>query len=242
MVGVTPSASRPESELVSGWVGTVRASGGSAAEADIREQGEQLVRRWSEPHRRYHDLAHLAGVLAALDQLDPATSAPPAREPVVPQPVPVPDGGPRAAAVLAAWFHDAVYQGRPGADEEASAALAEEVLPRLAVPAPVVAEVARLVRLTTTHDPEPGDRAGALLVDADLAVLAAGPDAYARYAAAIRQEYAHVPDALFRTGRASVLKALLDRPFLYRTAEGRARWEGAARANVAAELEALSHG
>ena len=225
MDGVTTTAPRRAADLIPGWVAAVRAGGGSAGEPQIREEGERLVRRWDEPHRRYHDLAHLAAVLAALDLL---------ALPLL--------GPPPATSLMAAWFHDAVYLGQPGADEEASAVLAEEVLPRLGVPIAVVAEVARLVRLTTTHDPAPDDRAGALLVDADLAVLAGGPEDYARYAAAIRQEYANVPDPMFRAGRAAVLEALLGKPFLYRTSEGQARWESAARANLRAEIAALSAG
>ncbi|MPZ04593.1 DUF4031 domain-containing protein, partial [Micrococcus luteus] len=101
----------------------------------------------------------------------------------------------------AAWFHDAVYVGDPaapaGQDEADSAALARDVLtdPRLAVPADVVDEVARLVLLTAAHDPAPHDAAGAVLSDADLEVLGRSPEAYARYVAAVRQDYAHVSDA-----------------------------------------------
>ena len=40
------------------------------------------------------------------------------------------------------------------------------------------AEVARLVRLTASHDPAPGDARGAQLVDADLAILGALPGRY----------------------------------------------------------------
>ena len=45
-----------------------------------------------------------------------------------------------------------------------------------------------------------------------------------------------MPDADFAVGRAAVLRALLAAPDLFDTAYARARWEAAARANVAAEL------
>ncbi|CCA57354.1 hypothetical protein SVEN_4068, partial [Streptomyces venezuelae ATCC 10712] len=73
-------------------------------------------------------------------------------------------------------------------------------------------EVARLVRLTTSHDPAPGDLNGETLCDADLAILATAPDTYQGYAAAVREEYAFVPDDAFREGRAAVLRHLLDSP------------------------------
>jgi predicted metal-dependent HD superfamily phosphohydrolase len=141
--------------------------------------------------------------------------------------------------VCAAWLHDAVHDGRDD-DEERSAALATRLLPGLGVAGPVVDEVARLVRMTVTHDPPPGDRPGALLSDADLAVLGADPGRYRRYAADVRQEYARVPDAAFREGRTAVLRGLLERPRLYATPEGHLRWDAAARRNLSDEIRALA--
>lgn len=174
--------------------------------------GEDLLARWSAPGRHYHDVRHLASCLAALDRL----------------------GGGDREVRLAAWFHDAVYAGEAGTDEEASARLAEQ---RLAgVRGPDRAEVARLVRLTATHDPEPGDRRGALLCDADLSVLGSVPGRYDTYARDVRLDFAHVPDEAFRAGRRAVLEDLLGRDRLFRTGAGRDLWEGAARANLAREL------
>ncbi|MET8863095.1 metal-dependent phosphohydrolase [Nonomuraea sp. NPDC004580] len=180
----------------------------------------ELLARWSEPHRRYHTRDHLAAVLAAIDLLPG-------------------EAGDEAAVRLAAWFHDAVYDGRPGWDEERSAQLAQSRLPRCGVPARRVSEVARLVRITAAHDTlAPGDRDGAVLCDADLAVL--GGPGYDAYARAVRQEYAHVPDDLFAAGRSEVLRRLLATPVLFRTPRARELWEEPARANMTAELAALA--
>ncbi|MFB9835232.1 metal-dependent phosphohydrolase, partial [Actinoallomurus acaciae] len=65
------------------------------------------------------------------------------------------------------------------------------------------------------------------------------PDRYAAYAAAVREEYAAVPDEAFRAGRAEILRGLLALPALYRTAPARVRWEAAARHNVGTELMLL---
>ncbi|MEU7857736.1 metal-dependent phosphohydrolase [Nonomuraea sp. NPDC049141] len=185
-----------------------------------RATGAELVARWAEPHRRYHTLDHLAAVLGAIDRLADAADDP-------------------VAVRLAAWFHDAVYDGRPGWDEERSAQLAQARLPRCGVPAERVAEVARLVRLTAAHDTlAEDDRDGAVLCDADLAVL--GGPGYESYTGQIRQEYAHVPDELFRQGRAGVLRRLLAVPRLYRTDEAHQLWEERARANMSQELAALA--
>jgi predicted metal-dependent HD superfamily phosphohydrolase len=184
------------------------------------ELGADLMRRYEEPHRRYHTVTHLAEVLEHVDAL--AAEADDAE-----------------AVRLAAWFHDAVYDPSAGDNEERSAELAERVLTETGRPAATVAEVGRLVRLTATHDPAGGDRDGAVLCDADLAILAAEPARYAAYAAAVREEYAAVPDEAFRRGRADVLRRLLDLPALFHTAAGRERWEEAARHNVRAELMLL---
>ena len=187
---------------------------------------DHLLAAYADPRRGYHDLRHLAEVLDHLDLLLAEVSASERAE--------VDDHTLR----LAAWFHDAVYSGAPD-DEERSARLAEESLAATGLGDDAVAEVARLVRLTATHDPAEGDLAGALLSDADLAVLAAGPERYSAYVSGVRREYSHVPDEAFRRGRAEVLRALLAAPALFRTQPGRRLWERDARANVEAELATL---
>ena len=172
--------------------------------------------------RGYHDLTHLAEVLARLDELG--------------------EGG-NTTLLLAAWFHDAVYDGAPDA-EERSARLAEAQLGADAAdgPAPDVAEVARLVRLTEHHDPAPDDHHGEALCDADLAILAAPADRYAEYTAGVRRDYAAFSDADFRAGRLAVLEDLAAREALFRTAHAREHWEPRARENLAREIEALRRG
>ena len=86
----------------------------------------------------------------------------------------------------------------------------------------------------------PDDGAGAVLCDADLAVLASDPETYAAYAVAVREEYAHVPEPVFRAARAKILRELLEHEALFRTTTGQSRWEAAARRNVEAEIVLLS--
>jgi predicted metal-dependent HD superfamily phosphohydrolase len=192
----------------------------SAATAAAARALDDLMARWGEPHRRYHNVDHLAHVLRVIDRYADRAADP-------------------AAVTLAAWYHDAVYDPRRVDNEEASALLAEATLPTLDVPDAQLAEVARLVRLTATHDPIPGDRNGGLLTDADLAILAADPDSYAAYTQAVRAEYAFVPDAAFAAGRAEVLHHLLALPRLFHTPVLRDEWEDVARANITTELTEL---
>ncbi|MGW1609129.1 HD domain-containing protein [Streptomyces sp. NPDC002285] len=188
---------------------------------DPAPYAESLLTRWQEPQRHYHTLTHLTAVLDRIDELA---------------------GHARDADVvrLAAWFHDAVYLPDRSENEERSAHLAERALVEAGVPAERTAEVARLVRLTVTHAPAPDDPDGQVLCDADLAILAAPPSAYAAYTAAVREEYHFVPNDAFREGRAAILRQLLDLPSLFSTPYGKEKWEATARYNLAAELEMLS--
>lgn len=187
---------------------------------ELRRFGAELVARYGEPHRRYHTCDHLAAVLDLVDEL-------------------AGEAADADAVRLAAWFHDAVYNPERGDNEDRSARLAERMLADTDLPLETIAEVARLVRLTQTHAPGPDDRNGQVLCDADLAILAADPAKYAAYAAAVREEYAFVPDESFAEGRAQVLSRLLELPSLFRTVAARERFEERARRNVATELMLL---
>ena len=186
---------------------------------DSRELGAELLNRWGEPHRRYHDRRHLLAVLEAAEAL---WSGPPPR-----------------TVLLAAWFHDSVYRGA-GDDEEQSARLAESLLAEAGVPVPEIRETARLVRLTAAHDPALADAAGQVLCDADLSVLGREPEAYRRYLADVRRDYGHVSDADFAAGRRRVVSGLMARDPLFSTPAARDRWEERARRNLLSELEATT--
>jgi predicted metal-dependent HD superfamily phosphohydrolase len=186
-----------------------------------RALGAQLVAAYARPDRHYHDTRHLTEVLDRVHELSAHGVE-----------------FDRMAVLLAAWFHDGVYDGQPDA-ERRSAAWAAEALAAVVEPE-LAAEVERLVLLTERHRPADDDPNGCALSDADLAILAAPAARYAEYVAAVRTEYADVPDDLFAAGRADVLRDLLAKPHLFHTAYARSAWEAAARSNVTAELASLA--
>ncbi|MGC3993458.1 MAG: metal-dependent phosphohydrolase [Propionicimonas sp.] len=179
--------------------------------------GADLLRRWAEPHRRYHDTGHLAAALDALSGV----------------------GGTARPERLAIWFHDAVHTGTTGPDEEASATLAAHSLAGCGLPATEVAEVCRLVLVTVHHSPGSGDAAGARVSDADLAVLGADPATYAASVAALRAESPLATDAQWRAARLDRLAELLARDRLFHSPAGRRRWSVQATANLVAEQRRL---
>ena len=181
---------------------------------DLTDVRDALLAAYADPGRGYHDTRHLTEVLDRLDELAAAGIRFDA-----------------TVAALAAWFHDSVYDGERDA-EERSASWAEDAL----AGTPYATEVARLVRLTETHDPADDDTAGQALCDADLAILASSTERYDGYVAGVRQDHAHLSDADFAAGRAAVLRDLAGRQRLFHTAYGRETWEPAARENLAREL------
>lgn len=188
-----------------------------------RNLGTELIGRWNEPHRTYHDERHLEDVLLSLSQL--ATRG----EQV------------DASTLLAAWFHDAIYTGQTGTDEQDSADLAVKLLGELGLPSGLVQQVGALIVATTPAIELPHvDEPLAHLLDADLAIFASSDSRYAQYSESVRLEFAHVAEADFREGRSRILEAYLGQPAIYRTDVARSLWEERARVNLAREISVLT--
>jgi predicted metal-dependent HD superfamily phosphohydrolase len=177
---------------------------------------EELAAAYTAPGRHYHNLAHIEDCLAALARIENLS----ARE--------------RDILTEAIWWHDVIYDATRSDNEERSAELAEQH-----VRADIAPEVARLIGLTRTHDVQAGDRLGAILISIDLTILGAEPARYDAYAAAIRQEFIHVPEADYRAGRARVLGHFAAKPVIFPDATFAATYDQKARDNLARELASL---
>lgn len=207
---------------VSRWVEAVGLLGGGLEFA--QEAEAELARRYGEEHRRYHDLRHARTVAKDSDVLAAELGV---------------SGDDRAVITLAAYAHDVVYDAQPGQDERSSAEWAVRWLGRAGLDAERIAAVERLILATITHDAPEDDLLATALLDADLAILGAGPGDYDVYASAVRQEYSAVDDEAWTAGRAKVLSTLLGREALYRSSQARARWDASARQNLTRELTRL---
>ena len=179
--------------------------------AQVADLGESLLQAWEQPHRAYHHSGHLSQMLIDLDRLYAHRT----------------QGSTPLALILAAWFHDAVYEGAPGEDERRSEQLASTSLEPL-VTAGLLTEqelqmVSLLVRATATHElPESADLPAGyeptdiqLFLDADMAILAADSVRYRRYLRGVRSEYSHFDDEAFRTGRTTFLRSILGRERIF---------------------------
>jgi predicted metal-dependent HD superfamily phosphohydrolase len=176
-----------------------------------------LIARYEEPHRRYHDLSHLDACLRLFDEHRDLATRP----------------GEVIATLL---FHDAIYDPTRTDNEARSAALARAALG--AAPPDALERIAQAIEATRTHEPRGDDEA--LVIDVDLSILGAEPATYDSFERAIRAEYAHVPDDAFRLGRRAVLERFAARQEIYRTAPMRERFETAARVNLVRAIAAIA--
>ena len=198
----------------------------------VTELGESLLQAWEQPHRAYHHSGHLSQMLTDLDRLYAHRT----------------QGSTPLALVLAAWFHDAVYEGAPGEDERRSEQLASASLEPLVTAGLLSGDelqmVSLLVRATATHElPESADLPAGyepadiqFFLDADMAILAADSARYRRYLRGVRSEYSHFDDEAFRTGRTTFLRSILGRKRIFLSEEGLQLWEEPVQTNLQAEL------
>lgn len=177
---------------------------------------QQLATLYSEPHRHYHTLDHVAACLNWLDHYRHLTDDPLTME-------------------LALWAHDVIYDPRASDNEARSADWFAEHFANSTLTNNQKNRVHALI-LATIHPHPPTDADMALLQDIDLSILGADAELYDRYEGWIRQEYDFVPEKAFREGRGAVLQSFLDQDVIYHTGELRERLEKPARDNLARAL------
>ena len=181
---------------------------------------QQLASHYSEPHRHYHTLDHVAACLNWLDQYRHLAEDPLCIE-------------------LALWAHDVIYDPRASDNEARSADWFAQHFADSDLTDQQRARVHELI-LATIHPHPPTDPDMALLQDIDLSILGADAELYDRYEGWIRQEYDFVPEAAFRKGRGAVLKSFLEQDVIYHTAALSERLEISARDNLSRALGKLT--
>lgn len=203
-------------------VALLQAWAGVGAQDDGHATIDTMLAAWSEPHRHYHTLQHLAECLDWMASPEVRALA------IHPHEV-----------VLALGFHDVVYDVHRHDSEQRSADLAAGVLGAAGVAPEAIARIVALV-LDTRHDAAATTPDGALLVDIDLSILAAEAERFAEYDGQIRTEYAHVLEPDYRAARRRVLQRFLERTAVFATGWFQQRLEGRARMNLQAAVHALA--
>lgn len=170
---------------------------------------EDLLARYNEPHRDYHNITHIVAMLDGLELL-----------------------GVRDLAIsLAIWFHDAVHNQDTRDDEEQSAKLATNSIKKIGLPDTLSKQVSDLI-LTTKHTTVPSSYDAQILTDIDLMVLGKPEKEFNAYEDMIRKEYNRVPHHDYCVGRSKLLQSFLNRSSIYSTELFRNKYENAARRNL----------
>ena len=144
----------------------------------------EIVSAYSQPHRAYHTLQHLAECFGYLDEclLEPVD---------------------RGSLELALWFHDAIYDTKASDNEDQSARWSRLAL---SVLSPSDLNLIERLILVTKHDASPESEDEKLLLDIDLSILGSSQTRFAEYEAQVRYEYGWVPEDAYRLGRSKILR------------------------------------
>jgi predicted metal-dependent HD superfamily phosphohydrolase len=192
---------------------------GVADSPELKRLHRDVMLRYSEPHRYYHTPQHLAECFEKVRDIISLAEHP-------------------AEVHVGLWFHDAIYDTRRHDNEQQSADWARAAARELGAGTESAQRIHDLI-MFTRHSAAPVGADAQVLVDADLSILGAPPARFQEYEAQIRREYAWVPDEMFRSGRAKILKELLGRPHLYSTTDFQERYEAQARHNLRHSLAYL---
>lgn len=182
----------------------------------LRAVFDELIARYSEPHRKYHTVRHLDECFEKLAEIRPLAEHP-------------------AEVEVALWFHDAIYEKRSDQNEAKSAELAEATVLNAGGPADSAKRISDLI-MATRHAAVPQDNDAKVLVDVDLSILGESPERFDEYEGQVREEYSWVPEFLFKRERRKILEEFLARPVIFNTNPFRERYEAQARVNLERSL------
>jgi len=192
---------------------------GVPIEPSLLSAFDELIARYSEPHRKYHTVRHLDECFAKLDDVRPFAEHP-------------------AEVEVALWFHDAIYEKRSAQNEAKSADLAAATVRNAGKPAECAKRVSELI-MATCHAAVPQNIDAKVLVDVDLSILGETPERFDEYERQVREEYSWVPEFMFKIERRKILKEVLARPAIFSTEKFLKRYECQARANIERSLKKL---
>lgn len=181
---------------------------------------DDVVARYEEPHRKYHNLEHIDSVIKRIETLGQDY-----------------DKWTVANATMAAFFHDIVYVPGWDKNERMSAEVARLYLDHIGVSEGCVASVfIERAILSTINHTTTSSGTSALLIDADLYEL--GTDKYNANTDKIFREFGEPDDDIWQAGRMAFLKSFLSRDRIY-ILPGQEDLELRAVQNMTAELESL---
>ncbi len=178
---------------------------------------QDLQTAYQQPQRKYHTLQHISECLQLFDT----------HQHLAEQPL---------AVEFAIWFHDAVYQPQRADNEQQSAVWARRILEQEKISPDFIQTIENLI-MVTAHNQPPQTNDEKLLVDIDLAILAAPSARFAEYQHQIRAEYAWVAEDVYQQKRREVLNRLYNNGDIYHHPEIKAALESSAQVNLQQALK-----
>lgn len=166
---------------------------------------ENVINRYSEPHRFFHNIEHIDFVLHNLKAAQPET-------------------------ILAVIYHDIIYVPGSVQNEYCSAQLAANHLTMLGVKKPLIMKVSRHILSTEQHVPI--DLLGSEeFLDSDMSILAAKKPIFNKYCEDIRLEFPHLSNSEFESQRSRWALEQLGRKKIFHSVKN-SRLEKIARENL----------
>jgi len=188
----------------------------------INKVYEKIVECHSESHRYYHTLTHLLAVFEDLEGLKLDQDMPSTH-----------------CIHFAVWFHDIIYKPGSRTNERESAKAAKNALGSLGVPLGLIESVVYMIECTAQHNNLKHDEDAQIFLDADMAILGVGSEAYLRYTSKIKKEFSRVPSILYRQGRKRFIKKTLGSKRIYQSDYFFKTYESQARINLSNELACI---
>ncbi|MFZ4631811.1 MAG: N-methyl-D-aspartate receptor NMDAR2C subunit [Patescibacteria group bacterium] len=170
-----------------------------------------LLERYNEPHRKYHNLGHINHCLAELNSVWLWTEEP-------------------SVLALAIWYHDAIYDIGANDNEERSADLVEGVMRDFLLAEDLITKVRDII-IATKHLEVPKSFDAKLMLDIDISNIGSA-DKFKETNKLVREEYSFAPENAFNSGRSNILQSFLDRPSIYLTEFFQEKYEKTARENI----------
>lgn len=179
-----------------------------------------IVKRYREPQRHYHNLAHVSRCLEEFEEARKFAAHP-------------------FEVGVAVWFHDAVYDPVRHDNEEESATLARESLGGL-LGEESMWLVTSLI-MATKHAAPPATIDEKLIIDIDLSILGRPRREFLKYEEEVRKEYSTVQEERYKKGRIQILSRFLERPSIYYTDYFKAKYEKPAVENLRSSISNLKN-
>jgi predicted metal-dependent HD superfamily phosphohydrolase len=181
----------------------------------------EIVTRYSESHRFYHNLWHIQHCLKVLDEARHLCRNPDEVE-------------------VALWFHDVVYNFKEGDNEKESAFASGLALAKLEVDFSFRDRVWAHI-LATKHVETPDDRDSRITADIDISIMGHPETVYLEGEKRIFREFEWVPAEAGRAWRTQTLRGFLDCDRIYATDFFREKYEDQARKNLEGSIWRLEN-